>query len=145
MTIIRRHHNSNFTVIPNAIFEDSRLSIEAKGALGYLLSRPHDWLVRLTYLGRALSIGRDKMERIIGELLSSSAPSPRCARNGTGRRRALPISTSRSRQRRAEPTNRYRSSRSQDSNPSRLPMSFQGLKAASAIQSSKSREDTAHP
>jgi hypothetical protein len=71
MAIIRRHHNSNFTVIPNVIFEDSRLSIEAKGALGYLLSRPHDWLVRLAHLGRALGVGRDKMERIIGELIAA--------------------------------------------------------------------------
>jgi hypothetical protein len=71
MTIIRRHHNSHFTVIPNAIFEDSRLSIEAKGALGYLLSRPHDWVVRLAHLGRVLGVGRDKMERIIGELIAA--------------------------------------------------------------------------
>jgi hypothetical protein len=68
MSIVRRHHNSNFTVVPNAIFEDARLSIEAKGVLGYLLSRPHDWTIHLTQIGNALDIGRDKTERIFREL-----------------------------------------------------------------------------
>jgi hypothetical protein len=68
MSIVRRHHNSNFTVVPNAIFEDMRLSVEAKGTLGYLLSRPHDWTIRLTYIGTTLRLGRDKTERIFQEL-----------------------------------------------------------------------------
>jgi hypothetical protein len=28
--------------VPNAVFADTRLSVEAKGVLGYLLSRPHE-------------------------------------------------------------------------------------------------------
>ena len=68
MSVVRRHHNSNFTVVPNAIFEDARLSIEAKGTLGYLLSRPHDWTIRLTHIGTTLRLGRDKTERIFQEL-----------------------------------------------------------------------------
>ena len=43
MTIIRREHRAHFTVLPNAIFVDQRLSIEAKDVLGYLLSRPNKW------------------------------------------------------------------------------------------------------
>jgi len=66
--IIRRHHNSDFTIVPNAIFEDDRLSVEAKGVLGYLLSRPHNWTVRLAHIGKTLKIGRDKTERIFQEL-----------------------------------------------------------------------------
>jgi hypothetical protein len=68
MTILRRRHNSNFTIVPNAIFERSDLSIEAKGTLGYLLSRPPDWTIRLACVGRVLGIGRDKTERIFQEL-----------------------------------------------------------------------------
>jgi hypothetical protein len=68
VSIVRRHHNSNFTVVPNAIFEDARLSIEAKGVLGYLLSRPHDWTIRLKNIGNTLRLGRDKTERIFKEL-----------------------------------------------------------------------------
>jgi hypothetical protein len=68
MSVVRRHHNSNFTIVPNAIFEDPRLSIEAKGVLGYLLSRPHDWTIRLIHIGATLRVGRDKAERIFQEL-----------------------------------------------------------------------------
>jgi hypothetical protein len=70
MSVIRRHHNSNFTVVPNAIFEDARLSIEAKGVLGYLLSRPHNWTVRLEHVARTMMVGRDKMQRIFNELIN---------------------------------------------------------------------------
>jgi hypothetical protein len=69
MSIVRRHHNSNFTIVPNAIFEDARLSIEAKGVLGYLLSRPHNWTVRLAHVAQTLMVGRDKMQRIFNELI----------------------------------------------------------------------------
>jgi hypothetical protein len=31
MTIVRREHRAHFTVLPNAIFVDHRLPIEAKG------------------------------------------------------------------------------------------------------------------
>jgi hypothetical protein len=68
MTILRRRHNGNFTIVPNAIFEDKRLSSEAKGTLGYLLSRPQDWTVRLTHIGNVLRMGRHKTERVFQEL-----------------------------------------------------------------------------
>jgi hypothetical protein len=71
MSVVRRHHNSNYTVVPNAIFEDARLSIEAKGVLGYLLSRPHNWTVRLGHVAKTLEVGRDKMQRIFNELIEA--------------------------------------------------------------------------
>jgi len=71
MTIVRREHRAQFTIIPNAIFVDGRLSIEAKGVLGYLLSRPHSWQVRLEHVGRTLRIGRKKLQRIFRELISA--------------------------------------------------------------------------
>jgi len=60
VTIVRREHRAHFTILPNAIFLDQRLSIEAKGVLGYLLSRPNKWSVRLEQVGRILNIGRRK-------------------------------------------------------------------------------------
>jgi hypothetical protein len=69
--IVRRHHNGNFTIVPNRVFEDDRLSVEAKGVLGYLLSRPHDWTIRLVQIGPTLKIGRDKLERIFKELIEA--------------------------------------------------------------------------
>ncbi len=38
--IIRRRCNRNFTVLPNAVLDDERLSAEAMGVLCYLRSRP---------------------------------------------------------------------------------------------------------
>jgi len=71
MTIVRREHRAQFTIIPNAIFRDDRLSIEAKGVLGYLLSRPHNWQVRLDHVSRTLRIGRKKLQRIFRELIGA--------------------------------------------------------------------------
>jgi hypothetical protein len=71
MTIVRREHRAQFTIVPNAIFLDDRLSIEAKGVLGYLLSRPHSWQVRLEHVGRTLRIGRKKLQRIFRELIGA--------------------------------------------------------------------------
>jgi hypothetical protein len=71
MTIIRREHRSHFTIVPNAMFLDGRLSIEAKGVLGFLLSRPHNWQVRLDHVGRTLRVGRKKLQRIFRELISA--------------------------------------------------------------------------
>lgn len=71
MTIIRREHRAHFTILPNAIFVDQRLSIEAKGVLGYLLSRPNKWSVRLEQVGRTLKVGRRKLQRIFRELISA--------------------------------------------------------------------------
>jgi hypothetical protein len=71
VTIVRREHRAHFTIVPNAMFLDERLSIEAKGVLGFLLSRPHDWQVRLDHVGRTLKIGRKKLQRIFRELISA--------------------------------------------------------------------------
>jgi hypothetical protein len=70
--IIRREHNGNFTIVPNAIFNDRRLSIEAIGLLGYLLSRPPNWQARHGHLRKTLGIGRQRFERAMWELMSAS-------------------------------------------------------------------------
>ena len=71
MTIVRREHRAHFTIVPNAVFADARLSVEAKGVLGYLLSRPHKWQVRLEHIGRTLKVGRKKLQRIFRELIGA--------------------------------------------------------------------------
>jgi hypothetical protein len=48
--------------------QDSRLSFEARGVLAYLLSKPDDWTVDRDDLMREGGTGRDKMNKIIGEL-----------------------------------------------------------------------------
>jgi hypothetical protein len=69
VTILRSEHRADFTIVPNEVFVDRRLSAEAKGVLGYLLSRPHNWHVRLDHVGRTLLIGRKKLQRIFRELI----------------------------------------------------------------------------
>ena len=62
MTIVRREHRAHFIIMPNG------LSVEAKGVLGYLLSRPHKWHVRLEHVGDGLSmVGRKKLQRVFRE------------------------------------------------------------------------------
>src|SRR5690348_12476544 len=67
--IIRRKHSSNYTVVPNAIFQDSRLSVTAKGLLGCLLSLPPDWDLKHEDLQRRFSIGRQLLSRALTELI----------------------------------------------------------------------------
>jgi hypothetical protein len=69
--IVRRRHNGRFAALPNAIWTDDRLSVEAKGVLGYLLSRPHNWNVRLPQIGRVMNVGKDRLQRIFRQLIEA--------------------------------------------------------------------------
>lgn len=69
--IIRRRIEHGFTVIPRAAFEDTRLSFEARGVLGYILVKPDDWRVHVTDLARnagGTGCGRGRIYRILDEL-----------------------------------------------------------------------------
>jgi hypothetical protein len=54
-----------------ALFEDERISLEAKGMMGYILVKPDDWTVQPTDLQRRGGIGRDKTYRILNELIEA--------------------------------------------------------------------------
>lgn len=69
--IIRRRYNRNFTVLPNSVLDDDRLSAEAMGVLCYLRSRPADWNVELAHLSERFKIGRDKTQRVVAELVDA--------------------------------------------------------------------------
>ncbi|WP_316202623.1 MULTISPECIES: hypothetical protein [unclassified Bradyrhizobium] len=86
MTIVRREHRAQFTIVPNAVFADPRLSVEAKGVLGYLLSRPHKWHVRLDHVGRTLVVGRKKLQRIFRELIAAGYVAREAQRIADGHR-----------------------------------------------------------
>ena len=66
--IIRHKHKGRFTVVPNAIFDNDRLSLGAKGLLGFLLSRPGNWQVRHYQLQQKLDVGRKLLIRLLIEL-----------------------------------------------------------------------------
>jgi len=76
--IIRRAKTTaNFTILPNALLTDKRMSFEARGLLVYLLSKPADWTVSIGNIAnqggawRGKKLGREKVLRILNELVQS--------------------------------------------------------------------------
>jgi hypothetical protein len=67
-TIIRGPKFAHYFVVDNALFSDERLSWEARGLMGYLLSKPDDWKVRLYDLVARGPAGVHKIQRILREL-----------------------------------------------------------------------------
>jgi len=57
--------------IDNTVFVARALSPEARWALGYLLSKPNNWELRMTDLQHQAGCGRDKVRRMIRELEAS--------------------------------------------------------------------------
>ena len=43
MPVLRQHHTQDFTVVPNALLQDQRLSFRDIGLLVWMLSKPADW------------------------------------------------------------------------------------------------------
>lgn len=69
--IRRGKYKTNFTVVPNTIFEDESLSAAARGTLGYLISRPAGWEVRHKQLMHKMGLGRDAFSRVMRELIAA--------------------------------------------------------------------------
>ena len=57
-----------YSMLGNAMLQDERLSIEARGFLASVMSRPADWRFNTRWAMKAHSVGRDKLYRIIREL-----------------------------------------------------------------------------
>ncbi|MGM4962791.1 hypothetical protein AB7714_04755 [Tardiphaga sp. 1201_B9_N1_1] len=84
MTIIRRKHNSRYASFPNSIWEDGRIGVDEKGVLGYLLSRPPNWAVHLSQVGRVMGVGKDRMQRIFRTLIAAGYVTRETIRNENG-------------------------------------------------------------
>ena len=70
--IIRgRRPQDNFYILDKKISEDARLSWEARGVLIFLLGKPDNWKVSVAHLISVGSAKRDKMYRIINELMEA--------------------------------------------------------------------------
>ena len=67
--IKKAKQQTNFTIIPNAILEDSRLSLKAIGLLCYILRLPEDWIIHKTNLHKNLKDGRDSVGKAFEELI----------------------------------------------------------------------------
>ncbi|WP_234891130.1 helix-turn-helix domain-containing protein [Agrobacterium vitis] len=61
--------NAKYTTVPNHVFEDTRLSIDARWLLGYLLSKPDNWVVVIGDICNKAKCGRDKARKMIAELV----------------------------------------------------------------------------
>jgi hypothetical protein len=57
--------------VDNALFSDERLSWEARGLMGYLLSKPDDWRVRTYDIVARGPAGTDKIRRMLFELMEA--------------------------------------------------------------------------
>lgn len=69
MGIFKAKVEDNYTVIPNKTIQDVSLSAESKGVLTFLLSLPSDWEIHKIWLVKQFAnCGRDKLNRIMGEL-----------------------------------------------------------------------------
>jgi len=69
MAIYKAHINKEFLTLSNKTAQDSRLSFEARGVLVLLLSMPSDWSVNIAWIQKQSNAGRDKVSRIISELV----------------------------------------------------------------------------
>lgn len=71
MSVLRRVHTNNFTVIHNALLCDRDLSAEAVGIICYLISKPHNWTLRPGELADRFNSGADRIQRILKELIGA--------------------------------------------------------------------------
>ena len=66
--IIRTSPTRSYTALPNAIFRDTRMSLEARGLLAYLLTLPQDWTVKPPAVANATGVGIRRLYRMFREL-----------------------------------------------------------------------------
>lgn len=71
MSVLRRIHTNNFTIIGNALLNDRALSAEAVGVICYLIGKPHDWTLRPGELAERFDCGADRIQRILKELIEA--------------------------------------------------------------------------
>lgn len=71
--IQRGAHNKDktFVTISKQLFRNPKLSIKAKGLMGYLLSLPDDWVTHPRHIAKALGIGKDLMYSLLKELIEN--------------------------------------------------------------------------
>jgi hypothetical protein len=71
MSIVRTVHNKEnpFVQINKKALWDKELSLEAVGLWARLLSRPDDWIVRVNEISKSCKCGKDRIFRILNELI----------------------------------------------------------------------------
>lgn len=70
-SILKKKKKNNYTSISNDFLQDNSISFEARGLAASLLSRPEDWEINVSALMIEGKIGRDKVNKIIQELIKA--------------------------------------------------------------------------
>lgn len=65
----KKDADNPYKAMRRATFEDSRLSWEARGVLAYILVKPDNWKINVANLVNQAPGGRDRVYRIINELI----------------------------------------------------------------------------
>lgn len=58
-----------FAITPNALIQNSAITLEARGLLVYLLSLPSDWKLNIKDLSKKNNVGENKIRKLIKELI----------------------------------------------------------------------------
>lgn len=61
----------NFTIISQDIYQKSGLSMEAMGVISYLMSLPPDWIVHVSHLRKVFQVGKNKILKVLKELVET--------------------------------------------------------------------------
>ena len=89
-TIFRTASPENpYAQIVRSMLQDAELSLEAAGALVFILSLPRSWRFDLKWLCEKRNIGRDKAQRIVRELIVRGYCVRQQMRNENGRQAAV--------------------------------------------------------
>lgn len=70
-SIFRVKKTNQFTVIPNSLFNDTRLSLKAIGLHSSILAKPDNWTVMIDDVVRSHKDGRDSVYSAIKELIGA--------------------------------------------------------------------------
>lgn len=69
MSIVKGEFETAYLQLPNTTANDKNLSCEALGVLTYLISKSSNWIVQKKELQSRFKCGRDKINRVITELI----------------------------------------------------------------------------
>lgn len=68
MSMLRKQAKSDYTHLSNDLLGNEELSFRARGIAAFLLSKPNDWIIKIEYLVRQGSEGREAIRAALQEL-----------------------------------------------------------------------------
>lgn len=65
---VKNYEQKEFVILQNALFQNKKISLKAKGLLGYMLSLPSDWDYTIEGLTKSLLEGKASIQTTLNEL-----------------------------------------------------------------------------